>query len=78
MLTFNLFQILTQNAVLYTDMIYKRHQEDIAKASNSVSGDNSETLGAKDEAESPLSLLATLDELDQVTKSASFPILRHL
>ena len=54
--------MITQNAVLYTDLIYKRHQENIDKAKQ-----NNDILESSDQIQSPLSLLSTLDELDQVS-----------
>ena len=54
--------MITQNAVLYTDLIYKRHQENIDKGKQ-----NNDILESGDQIQSPLSLLSTLDELDQVS-----------
>ena len=45
-------------------MIYKRHIENMAKASSSDGGGNGADLD--EQVHSPLSLLASLDELDQV------------
>ena len=58
--------MITQNAVLYTDLIYKRHQENIDKAKQ-----NNDILESSDQIQSPLSLLSTLDELDQVSQHIS-------
>ena len=58
--------MITQNAVLYTDLIYKRHQENIDKAKQ-----NNDILESSDQIQSPLSLLSTLDELDQVSQLIS-------
>ena len=58
--------MITQNAVLYTDLIYKRHQENIDKGKQ-----NNDILESGDQIQSPLSLLSTLDELDQVTNLIS-------
>ena len=44
-------------------MIYKRHVENIAKANNGEGGDGGEL---EEQVNSPLSLLASIDELDQV------------
>ena len=44
-------------------MIYKRHVENIAKSNNEGGGDGAEL---EDQVNSPLSLLASVDELDQV------------
>ena len=60
------FQMITQNAVLYTDLIYKRHQENIDKGKQ-----NNDILESGDQIQSPLSLLSTLDELDQVSQLIS-------
>ena len=54
--------MITQNAVLYTDLIYKRHQENIGKEKQ-----NNDILESSDQIQLPLSLLSTLDELDQVS-----------
>ena len=61
--------MITQNAVLYTDLIYKRHQENIGKEKQ-----NNDILESSDQIQSPLSLLSTLDELDQVSHLAVFVI----
>ena len=45
-------------------MIYKRHIENVAKASSGDTGGNGADL--EEQVHSPLSLLASLDELDQV------------
>ena len=58
--------MITQNAVLYNDLIYKRHQENIDKTNQ-----NNDILVSGDQIQSPLSLLSTLDELDQVNKLIS-------
>ena len=58
--------MITQNAVLYTDLIYKRHQENIDKGKQ-----NNDILESGDQIQSPLSLLSTLDELDQVSQLIS-------
>jgi hypothetical protein len=42
-------------------MIYKRHLENVSKSSES-----NDILEAEEQMRSPLSLLSTLDELDQV------------
>ena len=44
-------------------MIYKRHVENIAKANNGEGGNGGEL---EEQMNSPLSLLASIDELDQV------------
>ena len=44
-------------------MIYKRHLENVSKSMNSESVD---ILDTEEQIRSPLSLLSTLDELDQV------------
>ena len=54
---------MTQNSVLYTKMIYKRHVENITKANNGEGRDGGEI---EEQVNSPLSLLASVDELDQV------------
>ena len=58
--------MITQNAVLYTDLIYKRHQENIGKEKQ-----NNDILESSDQIQLPLSLLSTLDELDQVSQLIS-------
>ena len=58
--------MITQNAVLYTDLIYKRHKENIDKGEQ-----NNDILECGDQIQSPLSLLSTLDELDQVSQHIS-------
>lgn len=61
---------MTQNAVLYTKMIYKRHVENIEKAGNGEGG--GEGTEFDEQVNSPLSLLASVDELDQVATITTY------
>ena len=61
---------MTQNAVLYTKMIYKRHVENIEKAGNGEGG--GEGTEFDEQVNSPLSLLASVDELDQVVAITTY------